>query len=60
MKCPVHDIPDCSPILNGCTLVIRLQSGLEDRARLKSITEVMLNLSLSKQAADEAGYGNHG
>lgn len=22
-RCPVHGIPDCSPALNGCSLVIR-------------------------------------
>lgn len=22
-KCPIHGIPDCSPMLNGCSLVIR-------------------------------------
>lgn len=24
IQCPVHGIPDCSPLLNGCSLVLRL------------------------------------
>jgi hypothetical protein len=23
LRCPIHGIPDCSPLLNGCSLVIR-------------------------------------
>lgn len=27
VRCPVHDIPDCSALLNGCTLPARLHAN---------------------------------
>ena len=24
LRCPIHHLPDCSPLLNGCSLVIEL------------------------------------
>lgn len=26
MICPVHKIPDCSPLLNGCTILTKLRA----------------------------------
>lgn len=31
IRCPIHDLPDCSPLLNGCSLVNQIytwRSGL--------------------------------
>ena len=27
VRCPVHDMPDCSPLLNGCVLVNALHKS---------------------------------
>lgn len=29
-KCPVHNQTDCSPILNGCSIVILLHAAYRD------------------------------
>lgn len=28
-KCPVHGLPDCSPLLNGCSIPIQLHKAFE-------------------------------
>ncbi len=28
-RCPVHDIPDCSPLLNGCSLPEHLRAAYD-------------------------------
>jgi hypothetical protein len=30
IKCPVHNIPDCSPLLNGCTIVNYISGLISD------------------------------
>lgn len=34
ITCPDHSIPDCSPLLNGCSTVIRLRARLAEDARI--------------------------
>lgn len=31
-RCPIHGIPDCSPLLNGCSIVIDAKKRAEERA----------------------------
>ena len=30
IRCPVHGVPDCSPLLNGCTIPVRLAEAYRD------------------------------
>lgn len=30
IRCPVHDIPDCSPLLNGCSRVIAAARAMSE------------------------------
>jgi hypothetical protein len=41
IRCPVHDMPDCSPLLNGCTLVNKLHAIDEATTRLRELIEEM-------------------
>jgi len=29
LVCPVHNIPDCSPLLNGCSVMIRMRNAYD-------------------------------
>ena len=31
-RCPVHDMPDCSPLLNGCSLPAVIRTQLDEEA----------------------------
>lgn len=38
LRCPVHDIPDCSPLLNGCSTPILLREAF-DAGRISGTIE---------------------
>ena len=31
-RCPVHDMPDCSPLLNGCSIPAVIRTQLDEEA----------------------------
>jgi hypothetical protein len=41
IKCPIHNMTDCSPLLNGCSLVIQLNKLEKYRLALVEILEVL-------------------
>lgn len=52
-RCPVHDMPDCSPLLNGCSIVIRQMALLAEAERLRDgLTALVANPSIRRWIDD--------
>jgi hypothetical protein len=54
LRCPVHDMPDCSPLLNGCRLVLWLHEY--DRALVDNAIESVAGTCTSEGVA---GWWHH-
>jgi hypothetical protein len=49
VKCPVHKIPDCSPLLNGCSIITSWLPKQEARVRAEALREAADEMALSDE-----------
>jgi hypothetical protein len=55
--CPMHHMPDCSPLLNGCTLPDRQAKALEfildSREAAITVVDAAREMTLERETPDE-------